>query len=1744
MKKSLIRNICLSLACLLGIGAMSGITLMINSKKDVVQVAAYSTTATYTFSDFYNGVGSGSQWYYTDSRGTIDVFNMRQNSGKLIYNGEGIGGAYFSYRNKQGLDITAVRITFTSDSAISPTYKIDKTGYSKTSIPVISGYNYGLTIKTALAQNEKVYFYLTETVNVNFTDLKLELLTGAATSAVTISNGTGVSSVYLSSSNSATSGSSSGSQFDDGSTVYGFAVLKKGYSAPSAWTLVSGTANTEGAKYRVGSVTAGSSNFGTINANTISYSISYDLDGGTVSTANPTSYNVNTNTITLNNPTKNGYNFIGWTGSNGTTPQTTVTIAEGSIGNKTYIANYELVTYTITYFLNGGAVATDNPTEYTILTDSFTLNNPTRYGYDFKGWYGDDIAGYDSNHTVTKGTFGNKVFYAGWDLWVSLQEVVDLINAIGGLDNVTYPDSKTAIIAAEQAFSALSAEDKAVIQDPYGDLLVNERIKYDGLRSDSIAYAVTKIGEIGEVGSVTYPASRSALLTAESAVNLLDEADKNSTVVSNYQNVLDARSEYDEQKIVKIAEVIAAIDDIGTVSYPESKNAIEHSESLYAALADEEKNIETITNYEVLTQARNDYNTDRNDKIQDVIDAINAISKPFDISRESQITNAQGLFDLLDESDKTSATITNLEYLNNAKAADVVADLIESLPSYTDVDAFVSAVHNAKDSYDDLTSTQQSYINSDLLTELNNYVSACAVVELVDDIGTVTYDGGVSDSLAKIELAEGAYDALTPVQKAIVDTVNHDVLTHDIEVYDNVDSVAGYINLIPAASESSEYYNAVDTAEEAYNSLTPEEKSVIDAATDKDYDKTLKDNVEAREVIGLIQDIGDVTFNGGTNDSLSDIKKAEEAYADLLNNNPDAKELVDSVNHAALLEARETYDDANNVASLISAIPTPSDSKEYYDAVQAAKEAYDALATSNPDAYALVNNATDVDYEKVLEDNVEAKVVIELIQDIGNLTYNGGTNDSLEDIVAVETAYNNLTDDQKALVNQANHDELVEARESYDDVDEAVGLINSIGEVKHGGEYDSEEAIETARVAYDALSDEEKALVNGYNDTYQTLDDAEHVYEAMEAIDAIGGVSYDTRSEEAINEAREIYDSLTDEQKEQLGEGYVNILTHAEEEYAGLKKNANILVIILLIIACLTLIGGIFFLIFLIKRKKDEDDDDENKNSGSSKKEPVKAMSIGGFIPFIILTSHYVDAPFVALYIISGLAVLVWLTVLVVAIMKKKQIGPFKKKAPVIEAKQEESSNGDEEEVVTVSDEKGNVFQIRFIKSFTAKLIQSPDETKKYYEELKNYVLSYKNTNSRVSWNYDSINSGRNQVLKFAIRGKTLCVYLPLNADEYAESKYKVEKVESKKFEDVPCLYRIKNDRRLGYAKELIEVVANKLGLEKGEEQHEVYANLPYEENKPLIARGLIKELKVQVNKPTEPVVLESHTNADGDEIVTTKDSSGNIFEIRYIKSFTAKLSQSSDEVKDYYNELKNYALSYKKANSRVSWYFDSINVGREQAMKFAIRGKTLCVYYALNEVDDKYKVERTESKKYSEVPTLYRVKNDRRFNYAKELIDILMKKLGLEKGKELNDEYRIPYEETKVLLAKGLIKEVKTKVEEKPEVIHSIDVEHADQMMSDEKAESSIEEDTIHHHRKGNKEIINIDTLSLNYNDGDEVTLDSLIEKKLVSPKTGYVKVLARGTLDKRLIVDLDDFSLQAVKMIVLLGGHAKKIK
>ena len=70
------------------------------------------------------------------------------------------------------------------------------------------------------------------------------------------------------------------------------------------------------------------------------YTITYELHGGTCKPENPGGYTVDTPTFTLVNPTKEGYTFIGWTGSNGSTPQMEVTIPIGSTGNKSYEAHW------------------------------------------------------------------------------------------------------------------------------------------------------------------------------------------------------------------------------------------------------------------------------------------------------------------------------------------------------------------------------------------------------------------------------------------------------------------------------------------------------------------------------------------------------------------------------------------------------------------------------------------------------------------------------------------------------------------------------------------------------------------------------------------------------------------------------------------------------------------------------------------------------------------------------------------------------------------------------------------------------------------------------------------------------------------------------------------------------------------------------------------------------------------------------------------------------------------------------------------------------------------------------------------------------------------------------------------------------------------------------------------------------------------------------------------------------------
>ncbi|MBQ9079967.1 MAG: uL15 family ribosomal protein [Clostridia bacterium] len=95
--------------------------------------------------------------------------------------------------------------------------------------------------------------------------------------------------------------------------------------------------------------------------------------------------------------------------------------------------------------------------------------------------------------------------------------------------------------------------------------------------------------------------------------------------------------------------------------------------------------------------------------------------------------------------------------------------------------------------------------------------------------------------------------------------------------------------------------------------------------------------------------------------------------------------------------------------------------------------------------------------------------------------------------------------------------------------------------------------------------------------------------------------------------------------------------------------------------------------------------------------------------------------------------------------------------------------------------------------------------------------------------------------------------------------------------------------------------------------------------------------------------------------------------------------------------------------------------------------------------------------------------------------------------------------------------------------------------MLEDEIAEALVvEEVTEEAWVKQSCEIINIDTISDNFQNGDTVDVAALVERGLLPKSTKHVKVLARGMLDKALTVKANQFSADAVKMIVLMGGSA----
>ena len=113
--------------------------------------------------------------------------------------------------------------------------------------------------------------------------------------------------------------------------------------------------------------------------------------------------------------------------------------------------------------------------------------------------------------------------------------------------------------------------------------------------------------------------------------------------------------------------------------------------------------------------------------------------------------------------------------------------------------------------------------------------------------------------------------------------------------------------------------------------------------------------------------------------------------------------------------------------------------------------------------------------------------------------------------------------------------------------------------------------------------------------------------------------------------------------------------------------------------------------------------------------------------------------------------------------------------------------------------------------------------------------------------------------------------------------------------------------------------------------------------------------------------------------------------------------------------------------------------------------------------------------------------------------------------------------------------------------ITESISVEEAKEKIEDEVLDKLVvKANDLAKYKKAKKEkfIVNIDSISDKFNNGEVVNLESLKARNLLPKKCNYFNVLARGILDKKITVEANDFSKDAIKMILLTGGNVIKVQ
>ncbi|EXM38629.1 hypothetical protein RASY3_16385 [Ruminococcus albus SY3] len=560
------------------------------------------------------------------------------------------------------------------------------------------------------------------------------------------------------------------------------------------------------------------------------------------------------------------------------------------------------------------------------------------------------------------------------------------------------------------------------------------------------------------------------------------------------------------------------------------------------------------------------------DKVNDLIAELPE-SEDVTVEDEDAITNAREAYEALTDEQKAKVDADALnkledaeEALEDAKKAAAVTEAINALPDAEDVTTEdADDIENARDKYDALTDAQKDLIDEETVDKLEAAETAlAAAIEAAADEAAAdavkqeinnlpAAEDVTTEDADDIENARDKYDALTDAQKDLIDE-------------ETVDKLEAAETALAAAEKAAADQTAADAVKKAINDLPAAEDVTVDDA------EAIED---AREAFEALTDDQKALVDGDTMNKLDDAEAALEAAK---------KEAADQAAADAVKKAINDLPAAENV--------TVDDA----DAITAACEAFEALTGDQKnlvdgdtmkkldDAVAALDTAKKA-AEKAAEDQAAADAVKKAINDLP--TAENVTVDDADAIAAAREAFEALTDDQKGLVDGDTMKTLDDAEAALDaakktaekaaeDQAAADAVKKAINDLPAAENVtvDDADAIAAVREAFEALTDDQKGMVDG--DTMKKLDDAEAALDTAKkaaekaaedqaaadavknAINALPAAEDLTKDDaEAIANARKLFDELTDEQKALIDPEVVKKLTDNETAVAAIIEESK-----------------------------------------------------------------------------------------------------------------------------------------------------------------------------------------------------------------------------------------------------------------------------------------------------------------------------------------------------------------------------------------------------------------------------------------------------------------------------------------------------------------------------------------------------------------------------------------------------------